>query len=85
MAKNKLVGKITNYLDKIGVAVLEVTDGSVKVGDTILIGEEDDGMEMTVQSMQVEHEPVNEVKVGDDCGLKVDEKVKKGSKVYKVK
>jgi len=80
----KKVGKIVNYLDKIGVAVLEVESGSVKTGDTILIGEEGEGFEQTVTSMQVDHEQVDEVKKGRDCGLKVDQEAKKGSSVYKV-
>ncbi len=80
----KKVGKIVNYLDKIGVAVLVVENGSVKTGDTILIGEEGEGFEQVVESMQIDHEQADEVKKGGDCGLKVDQKVKKGSNVYKV-
>lgn len=80
----KKIGKITNYLDKIGVAVLEIETGSVKTGDTLLMGEEGEGFEQKVGSMQIEHEQVDEVKKGQDCGLKVDRVVKKGLKVYKV-
>lgn len=82
--KLDLVGKITNYFDKIGVGVLEVSSGTVKVGDKLLIGEEGEGFEQVVSSMQIEHEPVNEVKAGDDCGIKLDQETKKGSKVYKI-
>lgn len=71
-------------MGKIGVAVLEVENGSVKTGDTILIGEEGEGFEQEVTSMQVDHEQVDEVKKGGDCGLKVDQEAKKGSNVYKV-
>ena len=80
----KKVGKIVNYLDKIGVAILDINQGSIKVGDTILIGEEGEGLEQVVASMQVEHEDVKEVKKGESCGLKVSEKVHKGRNVYKV-
>jgi len=80
----KKIGKIVNYLDKINVAVLEVESDSVKTGDTILIGEEGEGFEQVVTSMQIDHEQVDEVKKGGDCGLKVDQVVKKGSNVYKV-
>ena len=80
----KKIGKIVNYLDKINVAVLEVESDSVKTGDTILIGEEGEGFEQVVTSMQIDHEQVDEVKKGGDCGLKVDQEVKKGSNVYKV-
>ncbi|MBU3935145.1 hypothetical protein KJ909_00545 [Patescibacteria group bacterium] len=79
----KRVGKIVNYLDHIKVAVLVVDEDTVKVGDTIRIGEEG-GMEIKVSSMQIDHLPVDEVKAGQDCGLKVEEDVKKGSSVYKV-
>ena len=80
----KKIGKIVNYLDKISVAILDVEQGSVKVGDTILIGEEGEGFEQVIDSMQVEHEQVNEVKKGESCGVKVSEKAHKGRNVYKV-
>ena len=80
----KKVGKIVNYLDRIGVAVMEVETDSVKVGDQIRIGEEDEGLEMEVTSMQMDHVAVDEVKKGQDCGLKVESEVKKGSSVYKL-
>ena len=80
----KRVGKIVNYLDKIGVAILKVEGVGVKVGDTILIGEKGEGFEQVIESMQVEHEQVKEVKKGDDCGLKVDQEAHKGRNVYKV-
>jgi len=38
-----------------------------------------------VASMQVDHEQVDTVKKGGDCGLKVDQEAKKGSNVYKMK
>lgn len=77
-------GKITHYFDKIGVAVLEVTDEEIKTGDTIRIGEFGVGMEQKVESMQVEHNQVAEAKVGDEVGLKVITAVKPGDVVYKV-
>jgi hypothetical protein len=33
--------------------------------------------------MQIEHEQVNEAKPGDDIGLKVIERVRKGDEVFK--
>ena len=80
----KKVGRIVNYLDHIGVAVMEVDAESIKVGDEIRIGEEGEGLEMEVASMQVDHKAVDEVKKGEDCGLKVEADVKKGSSVYKL-
>jgi len=78
------IGKITHYFDKIGVAVLVVSDETIKVGDKIRIGEFGAGIEQKVDSMQVEHAAVFEAKKGDEVGLKVISAVKQGDIVYKI-
>ncbi len=84
MAEEKLIGEITHYFGKIGVAVLKLTKGSLKVGETIhLVGHGAD-FTQTVDSMQVEHKNVEEAKKKDDVGLKVNNIVKEGVEVYKV-
>ena len=77
----KEIGKITHYFGKIGVGVVELTAG-LKVGDTIVITGHDKEFEQPVDSMQVEHEQVQEAKKGDAVGLKVSEPVKDGDVVY---
>ncbi|HBP51282.1 MAG: hypothetical protein US68_C0013G0018 [Candidatus Shapirobacteria bacterium GW2011_GWE1_38_10] len=77
-------GKITHYFDKIGVAVLVVSDNVIKIGDKIRIGELERGIEQVVDSMQHEHQAVSEAKVGDEVGLKVTTAVKSGDVVYKI-
>jgi len=79
------VGKISHYFDKIGVAALEISGEALKVGDKIRVGEQDDGFEQTVVSMQADHEVVEVAKIGQDVGLKVDQQVKANSNVYLVK
>ena len=81
--EGKLVGKITHYFGNIGVAVIELSD-TLKVGDTIrIIGGETD-FTQTVESMEIEHKKVEEAKAGDSIGLKVDQKIREGYKVYKI-
>jgi putative protease len=81
--EGKLIGKITHYFDKIGVGVIELSD-KLKIGETIrIIGGEVD-FNQTVDSMQVDHKEVKEGKKGDSVGLKIDQKVHEGYKVYKV-
>jgi len=77
------IGKITHYFDKIGVAVVELVD-RLAVGDTIRVSSRDGDFTMTVQSMQIEHEQIQEAKKGDTVGLRVDQPVKEGNEVYKV-
>ncbi|PJE67600.1 hypothetical protein COU95_01525 [Candidatus Shapirobacteria bacterium CG10_big_fil_rev_8_21_14_0_10_40_9] len=77
------VGKITHYYDKIGVAVVELT-GSLAVGDTIRISGHGTEFSQKVESMQIEHEGIQEAKKGQNIGLKIEQEVKDGDEVYKV-
>ena len=78
------IGEIVHYFDKISVAVLKVTAGTVKVGDSIQIGDDDTGFVQVVESMQVEHASVPTAKTGDEVGLKVQQPVKRGELVYQI-
>lgn len=77
------IGKVTHYYDKIGVAVVELTD-SLSQGETIRISGHSKEFTQPVSSMQVEHENIQEAKKGQAVGLKVDQEVKEGDEVFKV-
>ena len=77
------IGKIVHYYDKIGVAVINVLS-PIKVGDRIKISGHDNEFEQTIDSMQVEHQSIEQAKKGDDVGMKVKQPVKDGDEVYKV-
>ena len=81
--EKKLVGKITHYFTKIGVAVIELSD-KLSVGDEISIEGASTNFKQKITSMQIEHENINEAKAGDSIGMKVDERVREGDLVYKV-
>ena len=83
MVEKQPVGKITHFFDKINVAVVQLT-GKIKVGDTIEIETGDGPFQQKIDSMQVNHNPVEEAKSGDAIGLKVDNPVREGNKVNKV-
>ncbi|MDJ0985831.1 MAG: hypothetical protein QNJ26_09825 [Desulfobacterales bacterium] len=78
------VGVVSNYFSKISVAAVEITDGTVSVGDTLhFLGHTTD-CESKVSSMQIEHKAVTKVKKGDSVGIKVSEKVRENDKVFKI-
>jgi len=78
------IGFVSNYFSKISVVAIEITDGTVSVGDTLhFLGHTTD-FEFKVDSMQIEHKSVTEAKKGDSVGVKVSEKVRRGDKVYKI-
>jgi putative protease len=68
------IGFVSNYFSKISVAAVEITDGTVAVGDRLHF----------LGHTKIEHESVTEVKKGDSVGVKVPEKVREGDKVYKI-
>lgn len=82
--EGKLIGKITHYFSNIEVAVIGLS-APLKEGDTIrVIGGENTDFTQAVKSMQIEHEEVKSAKKGDSVGLKVQEKVHEGYKVFKI-
>lgn len=79
----KQVGKITHYFSKPGVAAVELED-SLKVGDTIHIKGHTSDWTQSVESMQIEHDQVEEAGPGDDIGIKVEDHAREHDIVYKV-
>lgn len=77
------IGFVSNYFSKISVAAVEITDGTVSVGDTLHFLGHTTNFECTVHSMQIEHSSVIDVKKGDSVGVKVPETARKGDRVYK--
>ncbi|MFW9778893.1 MAG: translation elongation factor-like protein [Candidatus Heimdallarchaeota archaeon] len=78
------IGYIDNYYTKVGVAVLNVTNGSVQIGDKLSIKGATTDFEMVVDSLQIDRADVDSVSAGTLVGLKVPQRVRKGDKVYKV-
>ena len=81
--EGKQIGNVSNYFDHVGVAAVKLEKG-LKVGDKLkFVGGETD-FEQPVESMQIQREPVKSAKKGDEVGIKVKEKVRKGYKVFKI-
>lgn len=78
------IGRVTHFFSKINVGVLEVTKGNVRVGDTIHIKGHTTDYYQKIQSMQVEHAPVELAEEGMQVGLKVEASVREGDVVFKV-
>lgn len=80
----ELIGKISHYFGKVQVAAIELTDGSLAVGDTILIKGHTTDLTEEIKSIQIEHEQVQSAKKGDSIGVKVSDHVREHDLVYKV-
>jgi len=79
----KQIGVVSNYFEHVKVAAIKLTAG-LKIGDKVkIVGGETD-FTQPVKSMQIQHEKVEKAKKGDEIGVKVKKKVRKGYKVFKV-
>jgi translation initiation factor IF-2 len=78
------IGVIVKFFAKPSVAALEVTSGSVAVGDVLKYNGHTTDFEQEITSMEVDNQPVQEAKAGDLVGIQVKERVREGDKVYKV-
>lgn len=79
----KQVGRVTHYFGKVGVAAVELED-ELKVGDTIHVKGHTSDWTQTVESMQIEHQPVQKAGPGDVVGIKVADHAREHDIVYKV-
>ena len=76
-------GVITHYFERIKVCVVQLTQGTVLIGDKLTILGPKTKFVQKVWSMQIESEDVKVAKKGQLIGLKVDKLVAVGDKVYK--
>ena len=77
-------GIITHYFPKVDAAVVKLTKSTLSVGDNIVIkGHTSDFMEK-VQSIQLDHAPIQNAEKGMEIGLKVKSKVREHDVVYKI-
>lgn len=79
----KLIGRVSHYFNRIGVAVLELS-GGLMVGDVVHIQGHTTDFEQAVESMEIQHQQVQSVGPGAEVALHVIERVRKGDAVYKV-
>lgn len=83
MAEKKLIGKITHYFSRIGVAVVELSD-EVKIGDKMSIEGSTTAFEQVIDSMEIDNVKVETATAEQSIGLKVKEKVRPHDSVYKI-
>ncbi len=77
------IGVINEFFAHINVAGVELSD-TMRLGDTIHIKGHTTDLEQTVDSMQIEHDQVEEARAGQAVGIKVKDRVRRGDQVFKV-
>jgi hypothetical protein len=81
----QLIGKVVHYYTELSVAIVELTQSPLRVGETIQIKGHTTDFKQPVESMEIEHQKVMEAAPGQIFGLKVREHAREHDAVYKVK
>jgi len=83
LAGEERVGTVTHYFGHLSVAAVQMESGSLRIGDTIHVVGRTSDFRQRIESMQVEHAPVSEVRAGQEFGLKVTDHARENDIVYK--
>ncbi len=82
MAEENL-GIVSDFFARPVVAGIVLENG-LKVGDKIRIEGHTSHLEFVVESMQIDGQNIQEAHPGDNVGIRVPDRVRRGDKVYKV-
>lgn len=78
------IGVVEHFFTKISVAAIKITDGELKVGDTIHIVGIHTDFTQNIDRMEIDRQPIETAKPGDAIGIKVNDRVREHDIVYKI-
>ncbi|OGS42385.1 MAG: hypothetical protein A3K67_04605 [Euryarchaeota archaeon RBG_16_62_10] len=78
------VGSVIQFFAKPCVAAIEITAGTLSIGDTIKIKGATTDFEQKIESMEIDRQPVPSASTGQSVGIKVKERVRPHDKVFRV-
>ena len=79
----ELVGTVGHYFPKPQVCIVKLT-AALKVGDRLHFSGHGADFQQAVASMQLDHVPVQAGSPGHEIAIKVDQKVREGTQVYRI-
>ena len=80
----KRIGEVVKFFSKPSVAAVKITDGEIKVGDTLKFTGHTTDLTMPLDSMEVNNQKVAQAVTGDFIGIRVADRVRPGDEVFKV-
>ncbi len=78
------IGEITHYFPHVKAGVIKIDKGTVSAGDTIYLKGHTTSFEQKIKSMQINRVSVEKASKGQEIGIKVKGRVRRGDKVYKL-
>lgn len=78
------VGTVTHYYSHLNVAVIQLNNGTLRSGDTIHIKGSTTDFTQPVESMEFEHQHIDQASAGQSFGVKVKDHAREHDIVYRV-
>jgi len=78
------IGFVEHFWGHLSVAGIKITNGTLKLGETIHVKGHTTDFTETIQNMQIDNKDITEAKAGDDIGVKMVGKCREHDKVYKL-
>ena len=79
------IGTVSHYYSHLGVAIVQINKGKLKTGDTIHIKGHSADFTQAVESMEYEHQHIDQAEAGQNIGLRVKDHTREHDIVYLVK
>ena len=83
MMSEELIGTIGHYFSKPQVGIVKLTAG-IRIGDTLRFSGHGVEFRQTITSLQLDHLSVESASAGKEVAIKVDERVREGTQVYRI-
>jgi putative protease len=80
----RLVGTVTHYFKGPSVAVVQLSDGEIAVGDTVRFHGHTSDFTEQITSMEVDHQKQDRAGAGQEVAIKVVSRVRQHDQVLKV-
>ncbi len=79
------IGKVVDYYKKIGVAEVLISNGSIKIGTTLLFqGPTTGSKREKIEFLEIDHNSIKKATKGQTVGVKINSLVRKNDEVYMV-
>ena len=78
------IGEVVKFFSKPSVAAVKITEGEIRVGDTLKFTGHTTDLTMPLDSMEVNNQKVAQAVAGDYIGIRVADRVRPGDEVFKV-
>jgi hypothetical protein len=84
-SNEEAIGTVTHYYSHLGVTIVQINKGTLKMGDTVHFKGHTTDFSQTIESLEYEHQHIDQASAGQSVGLKVKDHTREHDIVYLVK